>query len=45
MEDGGGCPGPAARLRADRGQRDGRNHLTTEGKWMREKNKVKDVET
>lgn len=30
MEGGGGCPGPAVPLRADRGQHDGQNHLTTE---------------
>lgn len=42
MEDGGGgCPGPAASLRADRGQHDGQNHLTTEGEAMRERQKNK----
>ncbi len=39
MEGGGGCPGPAAPLRADRGQHDGQNHLTTEGEWMWERQK------
>lgn len=37
MESGDGGPGPAVQLRADRGQRDGQNHSTTEGEWMRER--------
>lgn len=40
MEGGGGCPGPAVSLRADRGQHDGQNHLTTEGELMRERQKT-----
>lgn len=31
MEGGGGSPGPAVLLRANRGQHDGQNHLTAEG--------------
>lgn len=31
MEGGGGSPGPAVPLRADRGQRGAQNRLTTEG--------------
>ena len=35
MEGGGGSPGPAVPLRADRGQRGAQNRLTTEGERMR----------
>lgn len=35
MKGGGGCPGPAAALRAGRGQRDGQSRLSAEGEWMK----------
>lgn len=37
MKGGAGCPGPAAPLRADRGQRDGQSHLATEGERVKER--------